>query len=235
MVIMVENKFVPKYSTSLVKQVTDFLTNEVIGSELKGGERLVESELQRKFGISRGPIREAFRILEKNGLLVTVPRKGTFVRTITGDYIQEIFPIRANLESLAARLAISHMGPEYIKRMKLMLTGMIESAQKRNLKSYVKQHFEFHQIFIDASKNNTLIELLENLRRQSIWFLFSSFYDQEHYEYSIDEHSEILECFIKKDANRVEALVRDHIMTSYNKFLPFWQAKNKKSFKVIQK
>jgi DNA-binding GntR family transcriptional regulator len=223
---MIRNKFVAKYSASLVKQVTDFLTNAVIEGKLKGGERLGEAELQRRFGISRGPIRESFRILEANGLLITIPRKGTFVRKITSEYIEEVFPIRANLEALAARLAISHLEANDLKKMKLVLNKMVKAAEKMDLKSYIKHHYLYHQIYASATKNRTLIEILENLRRQAIWFLFSSPYDQENYEYGIDAHKKILDLFIKKDTRKVETLVMEHIMTSYNKFLPIWQSKS---------
>jgi DNA-binding GntR family transcriptional regulator len=223
---MLRKKFVPRYSVSLVQQVTDFLTNAVIEGKLKSGERLGEAELERRFGISRGPIRESFRILEKNGLLVTQPRKGTFVRTITGNYIEEIFPIRANLEGLAARLAMSRLGAKEIKGMQASLNRMNEAAKKKDLRAYIKHHYGYHEIYTDATQNKTLIAMLENLRHQAIWFLFSSSYDQENYEYNMSVHRDILDFFVNKEAHRVETLVREHIMTSYHKFLPFWQAQN---------
>jgi DNA-binding GntR family transcriptional regulator len=226
---MLRNKFVPRYSISLVKQVTDFLTNAVIEGELKSGERLGEAALQRKFGISRGPIREAFRILEKNRLLVTTPRKGTHVRAITSKYIEEIFPIRANLEGLAARMAISNLEAKDFKRAEVILDKMAEAAKKKDLKLYIKQHYQYHQIYINATKNNTLIEMLENLRHQAIWFLFSSPYDQENYQYSVGAHRKLLDLFIKRDAEGAETLAREHIMVSYDKFLPFWRSKIKES------
>jgi DNA-binding GntR family transcriptional regulator len=89
----IEEEFRPQYPVSLVEQITDFLTNAIIEGKLIGGQRLVENELQRTFGISRAPIRESFRILEKNGLLVNIHRKGTFVRKITQKDVEENFPI----------------------------------------------------------------------------------------------------------------------------------------------
>ena len=80
---IIEKEFNPQYSVSLVEQVMEFLSNAIIQGRFKGGERLVENDLQRRMGISRGPIRESFRILEKNGLVTIIPRKGTFVRKIS--------------------------------------------------------------------------------------------------------------------------------------------------------
>ena len=232
---MLRKDFIAK-SNSLVNQITDFLTNAIITGELESGERLVENELQRRFGISRGPIRESFRILEKKGLLITKPRKGTSVRMITRDYIKEIFPIRSRLESLAARLAVPHLEPKDIQGMELALTGMIEAKGKKDLDSYIKNHFDFNQIFAEASKNNSLIEMLENLSHQTIWFIFSPFCDQENYEYRADVHREILDLFIQKDADRVEILVREHILTAYNTFFySFCEPNNKKVARSVAK
>lgn len=124
---------------------------------------MVENELQKKFGVSRSTIRESFRILEKNGFVVNVPRKGTFIREFTKRYIEENFPIRAVLEGLAARLAISYLGTEDIQRMELTLLNMTEAANNNDFKSYLKFHFEYHMIYINSIKNDTLIEILENL------------------------------------------------------------------------
>src|SRR3990170_2242165 len=148
-----EKKFVPQYPTSLVDQVVEFLTNAIIEGRYKSGQRLVENELQRKFGISRAPIREAFLILEKNSLLTNIPRKGKFVREINGKDIEENFIVRANLEPLAARLAVPHLGPEDIEKMESALSEMGEAARASDFQAYYKAHYEFHGIFIHASRN----------------------------------------------------------------------------------
>lgn len=113
--------------------------------------------------------------------------------------------------------------------MESVLSRMVEAARKKDLRLYIKQHYEYHQIYINTTKNKTLIEMLENLRHQAIWFLFSSAYDQENYEYNLDAHRKLLDLFMKRDTNGAEALVREHIMASYNKFLPFWRSRSEGS------
>jgi DNA-binding GntR family transcriptional regulator len=223
-----EKEFSPQYPISLVEQITEFLTSAILEGRLENGHRLVENELQRKFGISRAPIRESFRILEKNGLVVIIPREGTYVRKITQKDIEENFPIRACLEGLAARLATSNVEPKDIEGMELALSRMTEEAKNNNFKSYFKYHNEYHEIFINASRNDTLIEIIENLRRQAVWFRFSYLWHQENFEYAIGVHREILDLFIKKDAERVEALVREHVFIALGRFLQFLASKNEK-------
>jgi DNA-binding GntR family transcriptional regulator len=224
--ITVEKEFSPQYQVSLVEQITEFLTNAIIEGRLVGGQRLIENELQRRFGISRAPIRESFRILERNGLVITHPRKGTFVRKIIQKDIEENFPIRASLESLAARLAVPNLQPLEVEEMELALLRMTEEAKKNDFKSYLKHHSKYHEIFIHASKNDTLIRIIEDLRRQVIWFRFSYLYIQESSEYAFRVHREILNLFIKRDVERVEALVKEHILFALDRFLKFLASKN---------
>ena len=76
----------------LGEQVSQILTEAILEGLLKGGDQLVEAELQKQFGVSRSPLREAFRDLEKKGLVVIVPRKGTYVKQISRKDIEENFP-----------------------------------------------------------------------------------------------------------------------------------------------
>lgn len=219
--LVIEKEFSPQFAAPLAEQITEFLTNTIIEGQIKSGQRLVEHELQRRFGVSRAPIRESFRILEKNGLVISFPRKGTFVRKITQKDIEDNFPIRAFLESLAARLAIPHLEFEDIGQMESALSQMTNDAKRNDFISYLKHHSEFHETFINASQNANLIGILENLRRHSIWFRFSYLYLQESFEYSLHAHREILDLFMDKDADRVEALVKHHIMVGLQRFLEF--------------
>ncbi len=215
-----EDEFVPKYPISLVDQVVEFLTKSILEGRYKSGQRLVENELQRKFGISRAPIREAFLVLEKNGLLTNIPRKGRVVRRINEKDIAENFIVRAHLESLAVRLAMPHLGPEEFNRMESALSGMILAAKGNDFKTYYKFHYDFHGVFIHASKNDTLVRILENLRYQTIWFQYSHPSAQERpYDYLIPVHREILDLFMKKEIDQLDHLVKEHIMVSLDGLL----------------
>ena len=228
----IEKEFVPQYPTSLVEQVVEFLTNAIIEGRYKSGQRLVENELQRKFGISRAPIREAFLILEKNGLLTNIPRKGRFVRKVNAKDLEENFIIRANLESLAARLAVPHLRPEDISKMELAFSGMTASANEDDFQAYYKFHYEFHGIFIRNSNNDTLIRILENLRYQTIWFVYSHpSANERSYEYMLPVHREILDLFIKKDIDQLENIVKTHILAALEGMLRVLATRNKDSQK----
>jgi DNA-binding GntR family transcriptional regulator len=219
-----KREFSPQYSQPLVEQITEFLTHAIMDGQFESGGRLVETELQRQFGVSRSPIRESFRILEKNGLVSSIPRKGTFVRKTTQKDIEENFPIRANLESLAARLALPHLNAQDMEKMEAAFSKMKEAAKNNDFKSYLKYHTQYHDIFIRASGNDTLIEILENLRHQAIWFRYSYLYVQEAFDYAVKVHRKILDLFIKNDADRLEALVKEHILIALDRFVQFLES-----------
>ncbi len=223
-----EKQFIPQYAVSLVDQITEFLSNEVIEGRLKSGQRLVENELRRKFGVSRAPIRESLRILESNGLLINIPRKGRFVRGIDKKSVEENFLVRASLESLAARLAIPNLRPEDIEGMKVALSRMTEALRKKDFKSYFKYHFDYHDIFVYASKMDTLIRILENVRRHAIWIriVYLSGSVQKYFNDTTDVHRQILDLFIKKDADGVEALVKKHLLAAIEEASQFLKSKN---------
>jgi DNA-binding GntR family transcriptional regulator len=96
---MLHEKFKPLL---LAQQVSQVLTDAILDGRLASGEQLVETKLQAEFGISRTPLREAFRELEKRGLVEIFPRRGAFVRQLSRQDIDDNFPVRAALEGLAA-------------------------------------------------------------------------------------------------------------------------------------
>ena len=112
------------------EQISRVLTDAIMEGTLKGGDQLVETELQEFFGVSRSPLREAFRDLEKRGLVVIVPRKGTFVKQISREDIEEIFPVRTALEGLAAKIAFNRMTASDLEEMGNTLEDMKKAVKK---------------------------------------------------------------------------------------------------------
>ncbi|MFO7965516.1 MAG: GntR family transcriptional regulator [Desulfobacterales bacterium] len=207
----------------MAEQISKILTEAILDDLLKGGERLVESELQKQFGVSRSPLREAFRDLEKKGLVTITPRRGTFVKRITSKDIRENFPVRATLEGLAAKEAFSKISDKDRLRMHQVLLEMKNAVEKNDPKSYWKLHSVFHEIFIDASENDVLINILHTLRMHSLWYRFSYQYYLEDLPGSLEPHERILELFDdpKTDPEALAALVKNHIEKATEIFLAY--------------
>ncbi|MFZ7126462.1 MAG: GntR family transcriptional regulator [Desulfobacterales bacterium] len=209
--------------SGLGDQVARVLAEAILEGEFKGGDQLVELELQSHFGVSRSPLREAFRELEKQGLVVIVPRKGTYVKRITRKDIEEHFPVRAELEGLAARLAAANMNAAALDDMAGSLEKMRDAVKRGDTKGYYANHLRFHETFIDLAENELLYGLLKNLRMQALWHRFSYQYYQEDLEKSYRVHQEILDLFRASppDPEAVGRKVAWHINVALDRFLSY--------------
>jgi DNA-binding GntR family transcriptional regulator len=207
----------------LGQQVSHILTEAILEGVLKGGDQLTEVELQKQFGISRSPLREAFRDLEKKGLVVIIPRRGTFVKRITRKDIEENFPVRSVLEGLAAKEAHPKMTGQILEELAQVLDKMETAVEKNDTKAYWKNHLEFHDIFIKVTGNDVLINILKTLRMHSLWYRFSYQYYQEDLHRSLAVHQKIFDLLRNKDADKHEIgnLVQAHIQTACQSFIDY--------------
>ena len=207
----------------LGEQVSHILMEAILEGVLRGGDQLVEAELQKQFGISRSPLREAFRDLEKKGLVVIIPRKGTYVKQVNRKDIEDNFPVRAVLEGLAAREAHPNMIDQIIEALSRALDKMEAAVGISDTKAYWRSHLEFHDIFIKTSHNEVLINILKTLRMHSLWYRFSYQYYQEDLQRSLAVHQTIFDLFRNRntDRNDVGNLVQKHIQTAFQRFMDY--------------
>ena len=206
---------------SLVEQVAASLKQDILSGKLKGGDPLREDRLKEEFGISRTPLREAFRILENEGLIEILPRRGAYVKRITRKDIEENFPVRAVLEGLAAKLAHKNLTLQELRDMEEALEFMKEAAARDDAQDYSMHHASFHEIFIAASRNETLIALLHNLRMHTLWHRYTYHYYKEDFDRSLEVHKKILDLFKNRRTRQetVEKAVRKHIEEALQPFL----------------
>ena len=213
----------------LVEKLSEAMTEAILEGIFKEGDQLTELDLQKQFNISRTPIRESFRVLEKKGLVEVIPRKGTFVKRISPRDIEEHFPVRSVLEGLAAKQAYANMSPGTLESMERALARMKLAAENEDTQNYWKQHILFHEVFIDACGNQLLIDLLNTLRMQIMWYRLSYQYYQEDFKSSYRMHEKIMGFFRNKntDPDKLESAVRTHIEVAVNKFLGYLDEQEK--------
>jgi DNA-binding GntR family transcriptional regulator len=197
---------------SLTDQIYEYLSELIIEGKIKAGEKLLEKDLAQKFNVSRSPLRECFRILEAEGLIIINPRKGTYVRDFSRKDVVDVFLVRAKLESLAAKLAVQNITEKDIATFNELIINMDKAIMERDARSFFESNVLFHNVFIKASNNQVLEKTLTNLRK-GIWLriTFLYFYSPLALDLSNKKHKEIVEAFIKKDPAAVERLVEEHI------------------------
>ena len=213
---------------SLTDQLYEYLSNSIIEGKIKPEEKLVENDLCHQFGISRSPLRECFRILESDGLIVIHPRKGTFVKPITSKDIRNIFPIRASLESLAARLATPNITEKEMRVFDDLIMKMEEVLNAEDIKSFLGLNFTFHSVFIKASNNEVLERTVRNLGK-GLWLRIAYLYYQFPSElvFSNNMHKKIAKAFGEKDVRSVQRLVEEHIEHAGQQLLRSFDSQNR--------
>ncbi|GAA4881834.1 MULTISPECIES: GntR family transcriptional regulator [Saccharopolyspora] len=151
---------------SLVQLAADALRRMIVGGDLLCGQRVVENRLTHELGISRPPLREALRVLEREGLVRQVPRKGVIVTPLTLHDIYEICTLRAEFEGLAVRLGVPVRDPERLRRCRTALHRMAEAAGAADQSAYLECSFEFHVSVVGLSGHQRLEEAYRSLQLQ---------------------------------------------------------------------
>ena len=172
--------------------------------------RLDERQLARSLGVSRTPIREAMTLLEQEGLLRTVPRKGIFIVRKTKRQIVEMIEMWAAIESMAARLATLNASDEEIAGLRKMFDDFRNAAPAEHINEYSDANIAFHQAIIRLSGSHLMGQTLENLfiHVRAIRRLTISQADRA--SRSIVDHMRIIEALEKRDTELAERLVRQH-------------------------
>jgi DNA-binding GntR family transcriptional regulator len=189
---------------SILETIRDAITSGV----LKPGEKVAEPELAERFGISRTPIREAFRQLESEGYLTVIPRKGAVVASFSERDIEEFYAIKSILEGYAARLACNNLSEREIDRLNAINNKLDQMAQGGDVKHFFKVHNDFHDLFIKAADNEKLMDLINMLVQKFQRLRIASLSIPGRMDVSVQEHWKIIDAFRRRDPDLAEQLVR---------------------------
>jgi DNA-binding GntR family transcriptional regulator len=194
----------------LSDRVKEHIVDAVLNGELKPGDRIVESSLARQLGVSQAPVREAIRDLVLLGFLETRPYKGTSVRSFTPEELWETYTVRAALESLAARLAATHLTDEDVLALRAILNEMMLAAQRQDRDRLVELDNHFHEKILQISKNKTLYQFWKTLQF-STWTIVT--YRKSSYDpaYLAARHEELLRALESRDPEKAMHAMQHHI------------------------
>lgn len=200
------------------------LRKAIITGELLPGERLMETQLGEKLGVSRTPIREAIRKLELEGLVVMVPRKGAQVAPFTQKDIKDVLEVRAALEALAVRLACKRMDERSFLRLQLVNTEYEFAAKENDIETMIQKDVEFHEVIFSATQNDKLVQMFGNLGEQVHRFRIAYLKNSEASMVVQEEHMEILQALRNRDAGLASQLATAHIERQSEAVINFIQA-----------
>jgi DNA-binding GntR family transcriptional regulator len=191
--------------------VFNTLREAILRGDLVPGERLMELQLASKLGVSRTPIREAIRMLEQEGLAITIPRKGAIVAGMTEKEMQDVLEIREALEELSVQVACDKITDEEIAQLRKNMKNFQRSLETGDLKKMAQADVEFHDVIYQATDNQKLINMLNNLREQMYRYRVEYLKNPDNHQQLLDEHEAIYQGIVTKDKDAVTAMMRKHI------------------------
>ena len=191
--------------------VFNTLREAILRGDLVAGERLMELQLAAKLGVSRTPIREAIRMLEQEGLAITIPRKGAIVAGMTEKDMQDVLEIREALEELSVQVACDKITEEEIAKLEKNMKNFEYSLNSGDLKKMAQADVEFHDVIYQATDNPKLINMLNNLREQMYRYRVEYLKNPKNHEQLLMEHEAIYKGIVEKDKDAVTEMIRKHI------------------------
>lgn len=199
---------------SIREKVYAYLRDKILSGEIPPMTRMLESEWAKRIGVSRTPVREAFHVMEKEGLLESIPRVGYRVKQIAWEEVEEICEIRIATEILMAEWALRRMTPFFLQALQENLTRSEAEVREGHPELFVERDAEFHEILARASASQRLLELNQMLRRHMLRYRIEGLYRQEPALGGIAGHRRILDRMIAKDSVGTARAVRQHIKES---------------------
>lgn len=191
--------------------VFENIRTAIQSGELRPGERLMEVQLAESLGVSRTPVREAIRKLEKAGLVTITPRRGVYVAEISLEDTENILEIRGCLEGKAAELAAERISKEQVDALRACLTSFIEHMEKNQMKEALKEDVQFHRIIRQASKNQQLIQILEDLSEQVNRFRMVYLKDAAEAPSLPEEHTKIYHALTERSPMETRRAMEAHM------------------------
>lgn len=210
----------PTLYTDLSKYAVDYIKDSILKGKLKSGDRLIENDLSKDLGISRGPLREGIRELEKSGIVTNYPRRGTYISEFTSEDIKEIFDVRLLLENDIIDILIKEekITEENIEELTTMVDYMVRivnsdlsKEDKTNLINL--EDMEFHRYIWNLSGSKRRVEMLNSMFFQLRMAMLYDTNKTDDLLRTAKDHYKIIEGFKEKDADKIKSAIRDHIIT----------------------
>lgn len=202
-----KSKQIERHQT-LRERILETIREAILKGELKPGEKVAEPELAERFGISRTPIREAFRQLESEGYLTVVPRKGAVVAALSERDVQEYYAVKSILEGYAAELAAQNLTEKELAKLESINERLKQLAADGDVKTFYKIHNEFHDTFLKAANNSKLYDLIIQLGLKFGRLRMASLSVEGRMAISAAEHEKLLDAFRNHDGKTAENLVK---------------------------
>lgn len=199
----------------LYEEVAEILARMIYESRLQPGQWIDEMKLCDELGISRTPLREALKVLASDGLVELVPRKGSYVKSISPEELDELFPIMALLEGYCTQLVAQRASPAELRRLRHLHDCLEESAANGDLATYYEENIVFHDELKAVSGNEWLQRVTLDLSRVIRLARQQQLKLQGRLKDSLQEHRNIMVALEERDADAANRAMQIHLLNQY--------------------
>jgi DNA-binding GntR family transcriptional regulator len=219
--VLETNRLQPVMASNLRAEIEKEMREAILHGVFKPGERLVEMDLAEKMGVSRAPLREVLSALEREGLVINIPRRGSFVVDFTDKDIEEIYSLRLILEIGALRLAILNFNGEDFDNMQKIVDDLGEQAIRRDdFDMLVNLDFHFHEYICVKANHSRLLNTWKSIRMQTRLLIGVTSKTYNEYPQQPKElHQDILNAIRARDLATAEKALTDHILDAQQRAL----------------
>ena len=210
----VKKEVTDKYS--LRGRVFNKLREDILSGKYQDHEELKEVAIGEELGVSRTPVREAFRQLELEGLIQIVPNKGAYVTGITAKDVKDIYMIRSSLEGMCARLATENITEEQLEELEENVYLASFHASKGHMEQMTELDNRFHHILYEACDSKMLEKLLQDFHQYVMRIRKKTLSTKERGIASNEEHRQILEAIKAKNPDEAQRLANMHMNNAYD-------------------
>ena len=201
-------------SSSLPMLVQRELERMILAGDLAAGSKLNEASIADALGVSRGPVREAFRALEESGLVRLEKNRGVFVRQISVAEADEIYEVRAALDEWTGRRLAQTATPEHIRELRAFVERMDRAAAKDDVQAYWLLNLDFHDRLVALAGNAKLLATYRRLVNELNLFRRQTLAEGGTLPVSTREHREIVDKIAAGNATAAGRALFDHVMAS---------------------
>ena len=195
----------------LREMVYEELKMQILKGSIIPGTRMMEVELAEEMGVSRTPIREAIRKLEREGLVTIEPRRGAYASMISTEDMVEILEVRQDLEGLAAYFAADRMTDEQMKELKEISDNYNKAVKQGIMEDMIKYDTRFHHIIVESCRNKILMQMIEQLQELVLRFRYIYYDNFRRAENMPEEHEAIISAIAEGNADKARAAADVHI------------------------
>ena len=218
---------------SLSSVVQGELERLIVSGDLPPGARLREVALAARLGVSRGPLREAFRMLEEAGLVRTEKNRGVTVRSLPVHEAIEIFDLRATMEQMVGRRLAESMAPAGIKELRGLVDRMDDAVKAKDAQRYHLLNLGFHDRLVEMAGNGKLTAVYRKLIKELSLFRRLNLAESRLLPVSVSEHRQIVKAIASGDADLAGAALFNHVMRSKERTLKNQERKEERSHAAL--